>query len=474
MPTSELAPTASSLTPTHWYNILADLEHVDDAARLRRARPRAADTAGSCAVSPKIPLSMYRQSMGRERFVEIPARVREEYLRWRPTPLRRAHRLEQLLDTPARIYYKYEGTNSTGSHKLNTALAQAYYYKQANITSLTTGTGAGQWGTAMAVACRIFGIKCTVYMVRVSYEQKPYRRTLMEMNGATVISSPHSESRAGRAALDRDPNTPGSLSVANAEAFEQASAEPGCGFAVGSGENHVLLHQTVIGQEAVRQFEAVDDYPDVVIGSIGAGSNFSGIAFPLIHQKIRRNLDTRFVAVEPAACPKLTRGSYEWDYNDYSGITPMTKMYTLGHTFVSPGIHAGGLRYHGAAPLVSALYHQGLIEAVAYPQRAVFEAGVTFANTEGVLPAPESAHAVKAAIDEAIKSREERRSRTILFNLSGHGYLDLSAYQHYLDGDMEDLVASDEHVDASLARLHELDLTAADKPRSTRARSVLR
>ncbi|NDZ79503.1 TrpB-like pyridoxal phosphate-dependent enzyme [Streptomyces sp. SID10853] len=452
--------TAEEIVPTHWYNVLSDLTGVEDAAKLRQARPETRGDGGP--VTPQIPLSMYRQSMGRERFVEIPQPVRDEYLRWRPTPLHRARRLEKLLDTPARIYYKYEGTNTTGSHKLNTALAQAYYYKQAGITSLTTGTGAGQWGSALAVACRIFGLKCTVYMVRVSYDQKPYRRIMMEMNGAEVISSPNKDSEAGRAALARDPDTDGSLSIANAEAFEHARQVERCNLSVGSGENHVLLHQTVIGQEAVRQFRAIGDFPDVVIGSVGAGSNFSGISLPFFHEKVREGLDTRFVAVEPEACPKLTKGRYAWDYNDYTGITPMTKMYTLGHTFVSPGIHAGGLRYHGAAPLVSAMYHQKLIEAVAYPQRPVFEAGITFANEEGIIPAPESAHAIRGAIEEALQAKKEKKERVILFNLSGHGLLDLSAYQQFLSGNMTDMAASDELIAASLGRLPAMtDLGAA-------------
>lgn len=448
-----MSDASPDIVPTHWYNILADLPDIEDAAQLRRARPDVAIERSGGLVRPQIPLSMYRQSLSRQRFIEIPEAVRAQYLRWRPTPLRRAENLERLLDTPARIYYKYEGTNPTGSHKLNTALAQAYYYKMAGVQEVTTGTGAGQWGSALALACRVFGLKCTVYMVRCSYEQKPYRRVMMEMNGATVIPSPSDGTQAGREAIKRNPQTDGSLSIANAEAFERAANSEACNLSVGSGENHVLLHQTVIGQEALRQLSALGETPDVVIGAVGAGSNFSGLVFPFYHDKVVNGRDTRFIAVEPEACPKLTRGRYAWDYNDFTGVTPMTKMYTLGHLYVSPGIHAGGLRYHGAGPLVSALYHQKLIEARAYPQRAVFEAGVSFAHEEWITPAPESAHAVRCAVDEAIRAREEGAARVILFNLSGHGLLDLSAYDAYLSGGMRDMAASAESIEASLDQL---------------------
>lgn len=447
------AASAEDVVPTHWYNVLSDLAGVDDAAKLRRARPDSHVIRPTGGIAPQIPLSMYRQSVGRDRLVPIPDEVREAYLRWRPTPLRRAHRLERLLDTPAHIYYKYEGTSPTGSHKLNTALAQVHYYKKAGITHLTTGTGAGQWGSALALACRAYGLDCTVYMVRCSYEQKPYRRIMMELSGAEVVSSPSETTKAGREALERTPDTDGSLSIANAEAFEHASTAAGRGFSVGSGENHVLLHQTVIGQEALTQLQAVGEFPDVVIGSVGAGSNFSGLAFPFFGESVRTGRDVRLLAVEPEACPKLTQGRYAWDYNDFSGITPMTRMYTLGHQFVSPGIHAGGLRYHGAAPLVSAMRHQGLIDASAYPQRAVFEAGATFAQQEWITPAPESAHAIRAAMDEAVRAREQDRARVILFNLSGHGLLDLQAYEQYLSGRMHDMAASEDQVAHSLERL---------------------
>ncbi|MER7789188.1 TrpB-like pyridoxal phosphate-dependent enzyme [Streptomyces sp. NPDC097640] len=441
--------------PTHWYNILADLDVP--VAEVRRARPDRPDrTDEPNRQAPNIPLSMYRGSVGRERFVEIPAEVREAYQRWRPTPLVRARGLEAALETPAHIYYKYEGTNAAGSHKLNSALAQAYFYKKAGVRRLTTGTGAGQWGTALAMACQSMDLECTVFMVRCSYRQKPYRRVLMGLNGARVIPSPSPDTEAGRAVLAASPDSDGSLAIANAEALEHARRADDARFAVGSGENHVLLHQTVIGEEALRQMELTGEFPDVVVASMGAGSNFAGLAFPFHRERLRTGAATRLIAVEPDACPKMTRGRYAWDYNDVSGTTPLTKMYTLGHTFVAPGLHAGGLRYHGAAPLVSALYERGWMEAVAYGQNAVFEAGALFARTESVVPAPESAHAVRAVIDEAVRAREERRSTVILCNISGHGLLDLSAYDQYLAGSLEDHTVSDERIAASLAALPEV------------------
>lgn len=437
--------------PRHWYNILADLEFP--VPQEHKARfDRASDTAETKLMA-QIPLSMYRQSISRERFIEIPEPVRDEYRRWRPTPLYRAYRLERMLDTPARIYYKYEGSSPAGSHKLNTALAQVYYYQKAGIRHLTTGTGAGQWGSALAMACQSFGLRCTVYMVRVSYTQKPYRRVLMNLNDAEVIPSPSERTQVGREMLAQHPDTDGSLAIANAEAIEHARTTEQCRFSIGSGENHVLLHQTVVGEEALRQMELTGDFPDIVISCMGAGSNFAGLIFPFYREKIRYGRSTRFIAAEPEACPKMTRGRYTWDYNDFSGITPMTKMYTLGHTFISPGIHAGGLRYHGAAPIVSAMYHHGLLEAVAYPQLAVFEAGMAFAKSEKFVPAPESAHAIKCAIDEALRAREEGRATTILLNVSGHGLMDLAAYDKYLSGHMDDCGVEDEQIAQSLARI---------------------
>jgi tryptophan synthase beta chain len=445
--------------PTAWYNLLADLPF--DLPEPRPGETRAENGHAAAKVVAQLPLSMYRQGTGRERFIEIPDEVRNEYKRWRPTTLFRARRLEQELVTPAHIYYKYEGSSPSGSHKPNTAIAQAYYYRNAGIKRLTTGTGAGQWGTALAAACQSFGLGCTVFMVRCSFKEKPLRRVLMQVSGAEVIESPSMTTAIGRQILRDDPDCPGSMAIANAEAIEYARATASCRFAVGSGENHVLLHQTVIGEEALQQMAMVDEYPDVVIGSTGAGSNFAGLAFPFLREKLRRGRDTRFVAVEPAACPKLTRGEYTWDYSDVSALTPMLKMYTLGNTFIAPSIHAGGLRYHGAAPLISALYDRRMIEAVAYPQTRVFEAGIAFARLEGIIPAPESMHAIKCAIDEAMRARIDGAERIILFNLSGHGLLDLSAYDEYLSGRMTDAVVTDEEIAASLQRV---EADAAGRP----------
>lgn len=438
--------------PSHWYNILPDLPFTVPNER-RAGRNRSASATGT-KLLPQVPLSLYRTGISAESRIEIPEPVREAYHRWRPTPLHRAWYLERMLDTPARIYYKHEGVSPAGSHKLNTAIAQAYYYRRAGVEHITTGTGAGQWGTALAMACQSFGLRCTAYMVRCSYAQKPYRHQLITAAGAEVVPSPSTRTAVGRRALARDPETDGSLATANAEAIEQArGSASACRFSVGSGENHVLLHQTIIGEEAVRQLDAAGDFPDLVVASMGAGSNFAGLAFPFHRERVRRGQATRLVAVEPEACPKLTRGVYAWDYNDESGVTPMTKTYTLGHRFLSAGIHAGGLRYHAAAPIVGAMYHHGLIEAVAYPQRAVFEAGLTFFRAEQILPAPESAHAVRCVIDEALRAREEGRPKTILFNLSGHGLLDLAAYEQYRSGQMQDHSATDAQLQQSLAAL---------------------
>lgn len=434
--------------PTHWYNILADFQAEIPRPQLSRAA--AADPRRS-AIRPQVPLSMFRQGRSRARFIEIPEPVRVEYRRWRPTPLYRARRLESALNTPAHIYFKHEGTSPSGSHKLNTALPQAYYYAQAGVRELVTGTGAGQWGTALSMACRPYGLACTVFMVRCSYEQKPFRGSMMRLHGANVIVSPSTQTEVGRAALRADPDAPGSLAIANAEAIEYANAHSDARFSLGSGENHVLMHQTVIGEEALLQMELSGDFPDVVIGAIGAGSNFAGITFPFYREALRQGYMVRFVAVEADACPKMTRGSYRLDHTDYSAITPMVKMYTLGHRFSSYQIHAGGLRFHGAAPIVSAMYHEGKIEAKSYSQSRVFESGVLFAHTEGIIPAPESAHAVACAIDEALSCLEQRSGRTILFNLSGHGLLDLSAYESFLSGDIVDYSPSDEDIRDSLS-----------------------
>lgn len=437
--------------PTHWYNILADLPIEVPPAR--PAPPRNGDAA---PLKPQLPLSMYRQSIGRERYVEIPGPVRSEYQRWRPTPLFRASRLESVLDTPAHIYFKYEGTSPSGSHKINTALAQAYYYGRSGVREMVTGTGAGQWGTALAMACHPYGMACTVFMVRSSYEQKPYRGTLMRLNGAEVIPSPSTRTEVGRAALRADPDSPGTLGIANAEAIEYANGRREARFSIGSGENHVLMHQTVIGEEALLQMRLAGEFPDVVIGAMGAGSNFAGLTFPFYRAALTENTGTRFLAVEPDACPKMTRGSYVMDYTDYSGVTPAVKMYTLGHTFTAYHIHAGGLRYHGAAPIVSAMYDHGMVEATSYSQTRVFESGAAFAKAEGLVPAPESAHAVAAAIDEAVRARDEDRERVILVGLSGHGLLDLGAYESHLSGETVDVAPTDEEIKASLRLIESL------------------
>jgi len=440
--------------PRYWYNVLADLpiEIPEPRRDPQHARNSPAGRGGT-VLRPQLPLSLYRQSTGRTRFIPIPDPVRAEYQRWRPTPMYRAARLEQALGTPAHIYFKHEGTSPSGSHKLNTALAQVYYYHRAGIREMVTGTGAGQWGGALAMSCRAYGMDCTVFMVRCSYEQKPYRGTLMRLNGARVLASPSTATETGREALHADPDSPGSLGLANAEAIEYASSASHARFSIGSGENHVLMHQTVIGEEALLQMASAGEFPDIVIGAMGAGSNFAGIAFPLYRVARQENRVTRLVAVESEACPKMTRGKYLMDHTDYSGVTPMVKMYTLGHKFSAYPIHAGGLRYHGAAPIVSAMYDNGLVEARSYGQVRVFESGTLFAKTEGIVPAPESAHAVACAIDEALAAREQGTPRVILFGLSGHGLLDLGAYEQYLAGEMKDVAPSDEEISQSLGHL---------------------
>ena len=433
--------------PSHWYNVVADLEGYVPEER----RPAQQHTGKE--LRPQLPLSIYRQSVSREPFVAIPEEVRAQYERWRPTPLVRAHRLEKMLRTPARIYYKHEGTSPSGSHKLNSAVAQAYYYKEAGVRELVTATGAGQWGTALSMACTMYGLKCTAFMVRCSYDQKPQRRMLIEMNGGRVISSPSEMTEAGAAILANDPDCPGSLSIASSEAHDYAMASDNVRYAAGSGDNHVLLHQTVIGQEALAQFESIGEHPDVVVAALGAGSNFSGIAMPFYRDSKLTGRKTELVAVEPKACPKLTRGVYMWDHHDALGNTPMSKMYTLGHAFVPSAIHAGGLRYHGAAPVVSWMYHEGLISAAAYGQKAVFDAAGAFIRAEQIIPAPESAHAIRYVIDRAERARETGTAETILFNLSGHGLMDLSAYELWMNGLLDDDAAADTEVERALAEL---------------------
>lgn len=420
--------------PTHWYNIQADMPNPLQPP----ISPRTGEVMAPEELKVIFPEALLKQEMSRERFVEIPDEVREIYRLWRPSPLFRARRLEKALDTPARIYYKYEGVSPAGSHKLNTAVPQAYYNKKEGIKRLSTETGAGQWGSALAMACSFFGLECTVYMVKVSFQQKPYRRSMMQVFGAEIIPSPSEKTESGRAVLAKDPNSTGSLGIAISEAVEDAATHDDTNYALGSVLNHVVLHQTVIGLEAKKQMEKAGYYPDVVIACSGGGSNFSGLAMPFVHDKIKEGKNTRIMAVEPTACPSLTRGKFTYDYGDTAHLTPKMMMYTLGSEFVPPGIHAGGLRYHGASPIQSQLLHDGLIEAKAYGQLSVFEAAKMFAQNEGIIPAPESSHAIRAAIDEALAAKEAGEARTILFNLSGHGHFDMSAYDAYLSGKLTD------------------------------------
>ncbi|MBX6342072.1 MAG: TrpB-like pyridoxal phosphate-dependent enzyme, partial [Thermomicrobiaceae bacterium] len=414
--------------------------------------PATGQPVGPQDLAPLFPLELIKQEVSTERYIEIPEEVQAVYRLWRPTPLYRAHRLERALDTPARIFYKYEGVSPAGSHKPNTAVPQAYYNKQAGIRRLTTETGAGQWGSSLAMACAFFGLELKVYMVRVSYEQKPYRRALIETWGGTCVPSPSPDTEAGRRILAEDPDSRGSLGIAISEAVEDAATRDDTNYSLGSVLNHVLLHQTIIGQEAQKQLERADAYPDVVIGCVGGGSNFAGLAFPFVRDKLQGK-DVRILAVEPAACPSLTRGIYAYDFGDTVGMTPLLKMHTLGHRFMPAAIHAGGLRYHGMAPLVSLLYEQGLIEATAAAQTACFEAAVQFARTEGIVPAPESSHAIRAAIDEALRCKESGEAKTILFNLSGHGHFDMGAYQAYFAGQLTDYAYPQAEVEAALADL---------------------
>jgi tryptophan synthase beta chain len=421
--------------PTHWYNILTDLpEPLPPPLHPATQQPIKPED-----MFPIFPESLVMQEFSPERWVEIPEPVREVYALWRPTPLLRAVRLEKALQTPAHIYYKYEGVSPAGSHKPNTAVAQAYYNKAAGIERLATETGAGQWGSALSLACKLFGLECTVYMVKVSYYQKPYRKMMMETWGATVYPSPSENTEYGRKLLKEDPDCPGSLGIAISEAIEDTVRSKNTKYSLGSVLNHVCMHQTVIGLETLKQMEMAGEEADVIIGCVGGGSNFAGLAFPFVRQKINEGKRYRVVAVEPSACPSMTKGELRYDFGDTAMTTPLLWMYTLGHDFMPPKIHAGGLRYHGMAPLVSHLYKLGLIEAVAYPQTKVFEAAVTFARTEGIIPAPEPAHAVRAAIDEAIRAREAGEKKVILFNLCGHGLLDLTAYEAYLSGSLQDV-----------------------------------
>ncbi len=438
--------------PTGWYNINADLgfELPPDLPAPSSSHPSDLQKAD---LKPQLPLELMRQSLSKERDIEIPTAVRDQYRLWRPTPLIRARRLEERLETTARIYYKYEGGNGSGSHKLNTALAQAYYYRAAGTRRLTTGTGAGQWGTALAIACQSFGLSCKVYMVGTSFKQKPHRKTIMQLYGAEIVSSPSPGTKAGARLLHEGWTDSGNIAFAIEEALEDALSTKDTQLCVGSGESYSILHQTVIGIEARRQLAGLGEKADIVIGCLGAGSNFGGLAFPFLEERLRGESSIRCISVESTACAKLTRGVYRYDFTDTSGITPLQQMYTLGHLYRTPALHAGGLRYHACSKLVSALYHRGLIEALAYPQSDVFESAVLFARTEGIVPAPEAAHAVHAAIQQADVARKRGAETVIVFCLSGHGLFDMASYADYLEGRLEDVEVPDSTIASSLAAL---------------------
>jgi len=451
MQTKFLLP--ESQIPTHWYNVIADLP----APPAPVLHPGTLKPVTPADMLPLFPGAILEQEMSGERWIRIPEEVREVLAQWRPTPLFRAHRLEKALGTPAKIYYKYEGVSPAGSHKLNTAVPQAFYNKQEGIKRIATETGAGQWGTAMSYACKMYGLECTVYMVKVSFQQKPYRKSMMQLWGANVIASPSNQTDSGRAMLAKDPGNQGSLGLAISEAVEDAVKREDTHYALGSVLNHVCLHQTVIGLEAKEQLRMAGDYPDVVIGCHGGGSNFAGIGFPFVADKAAGK-KVRILAMEPTSCPTLTKGVYAFDYGDTAKMAPVMKMYTLGHDFMPPGIHAGGLRYHGSSALVSQLLHHGIIEAKAVGQIGCFEAAIQFAQTEGIIPAPESSHAIRGAIDEALLARQEGKERTILFNLSGHGHVDMQAYDDYLAGKLQDYEYPAEKVKESLAHLPKVNL----------------
>lgn len=435
--------------PKAWYNIQSDLP--EDAAPARH--PGTHQPLGPDDLAPLFPMALIMQEVSQESEIEIPEEVREIYRQWRPTPMYRARRLEKMLDTPAKIFYKYEGISPTGSHKPNTAVPQVFYNKQEGITRLTTETGAGQWGSSLAMAGAMLGVEVEVYMVRASYDLKPYRRGMMEAFGASVIPSPSDVTEAGKAILAQDPNSPGSLGIAISEAVEKAVQDPGAHYALGSVLNHVMVHQSVIGIEAIEQMEMAGEYPDVIVGATGGGSNFAGISFPFIGKKIRGEQDVRVVAVEPAACPSLTKGSFAYDYGDTAHLTPLLKMHTLGSTFIPPSIHAGGLRYHGMSPLVSHLHHAGIVEATNYDQIETFTAGTQFAKAEGIIPAPEANHAVVGAIKEALHAKEEGKAKTILFNLCGHGHFDMQSYLDFMAGKLQAYEYPESEIAMALAGL---------------------
>lgn len=435
--------------PRNWYNIQADMPNPV----LPPLHPGTKQPVGPEDLAPLFPMELIKQEVTRERYVEIPEEVRDIYKIWRPTPLFRAHRLEKFLDTPAKIYYKYEGVSPAGSHKPNTAVPQAYYNKKEGVKRITTETGAGQWGSALSFACNIFGIELEVYMVKISYQQKPYRKAMMNTWGAQVYASPTDKTESGRKILAADPNSPGSLGIAISEAVERAAMDPDTKYALGSVLNHVLLHQTIVGQEAMLQMEKAGNLPDIVIAPFGGGSNFAGLTFPFLRLNFTEGKKIRCIAVEPASCPKLTKGEFRYDFGDTVGLTPLIPMYTLGHSFVPASIHAGGLRYHGAGAIVSQLLKDRLIEASALQQLECFEAGVAFAKTEGILPAPEATHGIAEVFRQAKQAKIEGKSKTILFNLCGHGYLDLGAYEDYLAGKLKDHEISDTEVKKYISEL---------------------
>ena len=451
MPDQKKFLLSESDIPKQWYNVQADMSIPAEPA----LHPGTGQPAGPSDFAPLFPMELIMQEVSQDRWIDIPDPIRDLYRMWRPTPLMRATGLEKALGTPAKIFYKYEGVSPVGSHKPNTAIAQAYYNKMEGTKRIVTETGAGQWGSALAFACQQLGIESKIFMVSASYDQKPYRKSMMQTWGGTVTSSPSTETEAGRSILAENPNSPGSLGIAISEAVEIAAQNEDTKYALGSVLNHVLMHQTVIGQEAILQMEMADAYPDIVIGCAGGGSNLAGISFPFIPEKLKGR-STRLIAVEPEASPSLTRGRFAYDFGDAIGMTPLIKMHTLGHTFVPNPIHAGGLRYHGMAPLISALYDAGIYEARAYHQNACFEAAVLFARTEGILPAPEPSHAIKAAIDEALLAKEQGEERNILFHLCGHGHLDLSAYDEYLSGNMVDYSLPDTEIAKAMESLPQI------------------
>jgi tryptophan synthase beta chain len=438
--------------PTRWYNIQADFKTPAPPV----LHPGTKQPIGPADLAPLFPMELIKQEVSRERWIEIPDEIRDVYRLWRPSPLYRARRLEKAIGTPARIYYKYEGVSPAGSHKPNTAIAQAYYNKKEKVTRLATETGAGQWGSALALACQMFGLQCKVYMVKVSYQQKPYRRIMMETWGAQVVASPSTDTQAGKKVLEGDPNSPGSLGIAISEAVEDAATRDDTKYSLGSVLNHVLMHQTIIGLEAKKQLAKADDAADIVIACAGGGSNFAGLSFPFAADKLSgKNKKLRIIAVEPSACPSLTKGSYAYDFGDTVGMTPLMPMYTLGHDFVPPPVHAGGLRYHGDAPSLCGLVKKGIVEATAVAQTAAFEAAVRFAAVEGIIPGPEPAHAIKAVFDEAEVARQAGEERVILLGLSGHGHFDMGAYAAYHAGELTDLEFSEAEMEAALERLPE-------------------